>query len=45
MSSENVRELARKHPQDFRNVAERCDGQLGEHLKKVLEEETGGGEP
>jgi hypothetical protein len=39
MASERVRELARKHPEAFKRIANIRDDQIGEHMSQVLREE------
>lgn len=39
----DLRELARKHPEEFRSVAEKIGGATEERMKRILEEEGGNG--
>lgn len=40
MASENVRQLAREHPEAFRRVANMRDDCIQDHMLEVLQEET-----
>jgi len=45
MPSERVHELARRHPEDFRSVAEKCGGKTEQIMKQLLRQESGTAAP